>query len=329
MPSKRPSPAIRNVSLGKWRRLQQLAGPGGAFTVMALDHRGPMRRALEKERPGGGRDANLAALKQDIARSLAPLASAVLLDPETGAGRCVASGAVPGGTGLLVALDTGSTGNPADQSTGLVAGWSVEKASRLGAAGVKLLIYYHPDSPEAAAREALVAEVGRDCKRWEMPFFLEPILHHETAPEGLAVKDRLETAIETARRLAPLGADVLKVEFPAALNEPPDEKNWRRACEAFSAACPAPWVLLSGGVSFDLFLRQVESACESGASGVAAGRSVWSEAVTLDLEARRSFLKGEARDRLRRLRTLCDERARPFYERLLPPDLPAEWHARF
>ncbi|MBI4584527.1 MAG: hypothetical protein HY717_10965 [Planctomycetes bacterium] len=73
----------------------------------------------------------------------------------------------------------------------------------------------------------------------------------------------------------------------------------------------------------------MEAACTGGASGVAAGRSVWSEAVTLDLEARRAFLQGEASGRLRRLRDLCDERARPFFDRLQPPDLPAEWHARF
>ena len=50
----------------------------------------------------------LAALKQDIVREFAPVSSAVLLDPETGVGPCLSQSVLPGGTGLLVALDTGA-----------------------------------------------------------------------------------------------------------------------------------------------------------------------------------------------------------------------------
>ena len=150
------------MTIGKWRRLQQTAGPAGTFSVLAVDHRGPLRRALGKESPEGETDEALTALKSDIVRHLAPMTSAVLLDPETAAAQCVADGSLPGRTGLIVALDTGSTGDPLNRSTSLVENWSVEKTMRMGAAAVKMLLYYHPEAPEAAEREALVQRVAQD-----------------------------------------------------------------------------------------------------------------------------------------------------------------------
>lgn len=148
-------PKSNALTVGKWRRLQQTAGSTGTFAVVAVDHRGPLRRSLEKESPQGKTDEALTALKKDIVRHLAPATTAVLLDPETAAGQCVADGSMPAGTGLIVALDTGSTGDPLNRTTGLVENWSVEKTVRMGASGVKMLLYYNPDASEAGEREAL------------------------------------------------------------------------------------------------------------------------------------------------------------------------------
>ncbi|MHC4229671.1 MAG: tagatose 1,6-diphosphate aldolase, partial [Planctomycetota bacterium] len=163
------------LTVGKWRRLQQTAGPRGTFAVAAVDHRGPLRRSLETESPEGKSNEALTALKSDIVRHLAPATTAVLLDPETAAGQCVADGSIAGRTGLLVAMDTGSTGDPLNRSTGLVENWSVEKTVRMGASGVKMLLYYNPDASEAHEREALVQEVAADCVQYDIPFFLEPL----------------------------------------------------------------------------------------------------------------------------------------------------------
>jgi len=43
------------MTVGKWRRLQQTAGPAGTFSVLAIDHRGPLRRALGPNRHKGRR----------------------------------------------------------------------------------------------------------------------------------------------------------------------------------------------------------------------------------------------------------------------------------
>ena len=137
---------------------------------------------------------------------------------------------------------------------------------------------------------------------------------------------RRAVVVETAQRLVPLGVDVLKAEFPVDVTEEPDEGVWRAACEQLSAACSAPWVLLSAGVAFDTFLRQSRIACDAGASGVMVGRAVWNEAVTQDQQARNHFLRTTALERMRRLRALCDALGRPFSEIYDQPKARHGWY---
>lgn len=315
------------MTVGKWRRLQQTAGPTGMFSVLAVDHRGPLRRALGKESPQGKTNEALTALKRDIVRHLAPVTSAVLLDPETAAAQCVADGSMPGNTGLIVALDTGSTGDPLNRSTSLVENWSVEKTVRLGAAAVKMLLYYHPEAPQADEREALVQRVAQDCANSDIPFFLEPLSCASDGSQGpLPPEQRRAVVIETARRLVPLGVDILKAEFPVDVRVEPQESVWRQACEELTDASDVPWVLLSAGVSYGVFLKQVRTACEAGASGVMAGRAVWKEAVTLDSLVRNTFLRSVAHERMQRLQSLCEALGRPFTAVYDAPELAYDWY---
>ncbi len=314
-------------TIGKWRRLQQTAGPEGTFSIVAIDHRGPLRLSLEKESPQGKTNEALTALKKDIVRHLAPVTSAILLDPEISAAQCVANGSMPGNTGLIVALDTGSTGDPLNRTTSLVESWSVEKTVRMGASGAKMLLYYHPEGPEAKEREMLVQKVANDCSQYDIPFFLEPLSCASDGSNGpLPPEQRRNVVIETARRLVPLGADILKAEFPVDVSIEPDENIWRDACEELTDTSEVPWVLLSAGVSYDTFLKQVRVACEAGASGVMAGRAVWKEAVTLDSKARNNFLKNVGYERMRRLQALCEELGRPFTEVYDAPELSYDWY---
>jgi tagatose 1,6-diphosphate aldolase len=315
------------MTVGKWRRLQQCAGPQHTFSVLAVDHRGPLRRSLEEESPQGGSNEALTALKHDIVRQLAPVTSAILLDPETCAGQCVAQASLPGSTGLLAALDTGSTGDPLNRATDVMETWSVEKTLRMGASGVKLLLYYHPESPEAGQREQLIQQIAQDCTQWDIPFFMEPLCcAADGSPRPLAPEQRRRVVIESARRLVPLGADILKAEFPVDVSIEPDEAVWQDACEELTETSAVPWVLLSGGVSYDTFLKQVRVACEAGASGVMVGRAVWKEAVTLDLGARNTFLQGLGYERMRRLQALTEALARPFTEVYDAPELSYDWY---
>jgi tagatose-1,6-bisphosphate aldolase len=319
---------MKTVTLGKWRRLHQTAGARGTFTVLAIDHRGPLRRALARFAPSSDLDGALAELKEDVVRELSPQASAVLLDPEIGVPHCLRRGVLPGSTGLIVAQDTGSTGDPATLSTGLVPDWTVADTARIGAAGAKLLVYYHPQAVDAPQVEDVIRSIANACDREEIPLFLEPLSFSPESPgTPLSSEARRRVVVETARRLVPLGVDILKAEFPLNPAEQSDTAFWQEACAELSEACTVPWVLLSGGASWENFLRQAEVACRAGASGVMAGRAFWNDAVTPDLTARRHFLARESANRFRELRTVVDACASPLQRLIEPVPKDQSWPA--
>jgi tagatose-1,6-bisphosphate aldolase len=301
--------------VGKIRRLQQCATSSGHFVILALDHRGNLRRSLNPAAPDKVTYEDMVAFKQQVTSALASSASAVLLDPEYGVAQAVTAGAIPGRSGLVVAVEkTGYEGHPAARASQILPGWSVEKIVRIGASAVKLLLYYHPQAPNAADQEMLVSQVGLSCRQYEIPFFLEPLSFSlDPAVKMLPSAAKREVVIETARRLTPLGVDVLKAEFPLDIADEADERVWAEACRDLSAASSVPWVLLSAGVSFDEFERQTEAACRSGASGVMAGRAVWNEAAELGDEDRLTFLRQVGRERLSRLENIVARYGRPWF----------------
>lgn len=195
----------------------------------------------------------------------------------------------------------------------MLPGWGAEKAKRLGATAAKLLVYYHPDAPMANDMEKLVREVAADCDKHDLPLFLEPLSYSpDLSKKKLSPEERHQVVIETARRLSPLGADILKAEFPLEVSDGSDDSQWLAACKELSQASAIPWVLLSATAPYELFVRQVTAACEAGASGVAVGRAVWREAATLTGQARLDFLRNTAYDRMARITALCNALAHPW-----------------
>lgn len=303
-----------DLTIGKLRRIQQCATPDGFFVIMALDHRNNLRRALDPANPDAVGYAEMVAFKNDVVRALAPSSSAVLLDPEFGAAQSIAAGALPGRTGLMVAVEsTGYTDEPTARRSEVLPGWSVEKIARMGASAVKLLLYYHPEARNAAQQEALVDEIAQACREYDMPLFLEPLSFAiDSRRKKLSSAEKRAVVIETARRFTPRGIDVLKAEFPLDVAEEPDEAVWEAACHELTEASRKPWVLLSAGVPFETFARQTEVACRCGASGVMAGRAVWQEAVELRGDAQADFLYKSAVDRMVELSDIIAEHATPF-----------------
>jgi tagatose-1,6-bisphosphate aldolase len=322
---------MKPLSIGKLRNLQQCATQRGALSILALDHRGNLRQAMRPDNPDSVPWSELAAFKQQVVTVLAPTASAVLLDPQVGAAHCIAAGALPGHVGLVTAVEeSGYTGDPTARHSRILPGWSVEKAKRLGASAVKLLVYYHPDSPVAAEIESLVKQVAADCQAQDIPLMVEPLSYSpDPANKKLAPAERRRVVIETARRLVGLGVDILKAEFPLDISAEPDEREWAKACAELSAASAVPWVLLSASVGYETYLRQVTVACQAGASGVAVGRAVWKETVELSGQARLDFLRGQARERMNRITELCDALARPWTDFYTAAAIEEEWYAEY
>lgn len=303
---------MTHISIGKLRGLQQISSPRGTFTALALDHRQNLRRALNPQNPAATTDSLLSRFKLDVTCALASAATAVLLDPEVSAAQSIAEHRIPSNVGLVVAVEsTGYTGDTNARQAQIIPGWSVEKAKRMGANAIKLLVYYHPDSSTAPDIEAFTQQIADECIKHDLVLMLEPLSYSLDPATKLSSQEKRYVVVETARRLTPLGVDILKAEFPLDVTEK-DESGWADACAEISSASVTPWILLSAAVDYETFIRQVTTACNAGASGIAVGRAVWQEAVAMNNEERATFLATCARQRLERLTALCQALARPW-----------------
>lgn len=313
------------LSIGKFRGLQQISSPRGTFTALALDH----RQNLRKANPVFVKNSELSHFKLDVTFALADRATAVLLDPEVSAGQAIAQGVLPKDVGLVVALEsTGYTGDATARNAQIIPGWSVEKAKRMGASAIKLLVYYHPDSPTANETIDFTSKVAEDCKKHDLVLMLEPLSYSLDENKKLSSDEKRYVVVETAKQLTRLGADILKAEFPLDLAEA-NQNLWKDACEEISSASVVPWILLSAAVDYETFVKQVTVACNAGASGIAVGRAVWKETITMQPVERSEFLQAVAQERLSRLTDLCNALAKPWTDFYSAPDLDGPWYAEY
>jgi tagatose 1,6-diphosphate aldolase len=328
---------MNRLSIGKLRGLQQIADRKGILTVCALDHRGSLRKALNEENPDAVSYDDMVQFKLDLCRIVSPLASAVLLDPIYGAAQAIQAGALNGQTGLLISTEmTGYSGESTARITRLLSGWGVRKIRRMGASAVKLLIYFRPDVKEVASRQLeLVKDLADDCIREDIPLLVESVAYPTAAekahPEEFSRK-KPDLVLEAARQLTVLPIDVLKSEFPADISYEKDEGKLQTYCRQLTQASRLPWVLLSAGVNYDDFKREVEMACKGGASGFMAGRALWQEAARVgSRETRLSFFRDTTAARLKEIADMADSWGTPWYARMgyedgKFPDLAEGWY---
>lgn len=315
---------MKSISIGKFHGLQQISSARGTFTALALDH----RQNLRKANPAFEDDEELSRFKIDITSALAGRATAVLLDPEVSAAQAIAQRVIPKEVGLVVALEsTGYTGEATARRAQIIPGWSIEKAKRMGASAVKLLVYYHPDSPAAQEIEDIIRQVADDCQRHDLVLMLEPLSYSLDEKRKLSSDEKRMVVVETAKRLTLLKVDILKAEFPLDAGDS-DENRWMDACREISSASVVPWILLSAAADFDIFLKQVAVACSAGASGIAVGRAVWKEAVELAGDDRLQFLRTSARRRISRLTSLCHALAKPYTD-FYQAEAPFDWYKSY
>jgi len=315
---------MKPISIGKLRGLQQISSQRGTFTALALDHRQNLRKANQAFTD----DKELSRFKVDVTSALAEQATAVLLDPEVSAAQAIAQGVIPNNIGLVVAIEsTGYSGDANARHAQIIPGWSVEKAKRMGASAIKLLVYYHPDSTTANEIEDFMATIAEECVKQDLVLMVEPLSYSLDESKKLTSEEKRYVVIETARRLTPLKVDLLKAEFPLDMNDH-DESRWLEACKEISSASITPWILLSAAVDYDVFLRQVIVACHAGASGIAVGRAVWKEAVMMNGDERIEFLQTRAHDRLARLTSICYALAKPYTD-FYAAEAPFDWYKTY
>jgi tagatose 1,6-diphosphate aldolase len=257
--------------------LDALAGPGGAFCMLALDHRDAIVGAFRRAGVASPDAATILGAKERIARVLGGAASGILLDYDAVACR-------PRHAGLLTPLEAQGH-EPLDGARLTRLEFAAADARRAGADGCKLLLWYRPDHASSAARQReLLARAADDCHRHGLPLVLEPIVYplegESRAAFGDAFGDLVVAAAAELRE-----CDLLKLQYPGA-----------GACgRATGAAAPLRWALLGGSeVDGATFARQLEDAHVAGASGFIAGRAIWGGALGLPPEEQEPWLRREA-----------------------------------
>jgi tagatose 1,6-diphosphate aldolase len=336
----------QGLTPGKLRGLQRISNPDGTLTMLALDQNASMIDLAAQALKSKGHDRpptyeEIVDAKLDLARQMSPAASGVLIDAYYGAWAAVASLAVPAAKGLLVRLE--KSGAPKNKAGGILGqvepGWSVEKIKLMGADAVKLLAQFEPGEPASAEHQlAFAQQVYEDCKRHDILMLLEPISYPLTGESKAdpAFRDRkARTVLESARQLSRY-CDIFKVEFPGTLGVE-SVGQLTDNLHALSEASARPWVLLSAGVDYAEYQKQVRMALPCGCSGVLGGRAFWKEYFLEDGPATRSRFAAETgRPRVAEIDDLVRSQGTPWFKRYglslerLHSLRPAEgWHARY
>jgi tagatose-1,6-bisphosphate aldolase len=284
---------MADLSMGKRRALQRASTPEGIFAILALDHQDSLRRVLDLP------DEDLIQFKMDVVGALRHDASGTLLDPVLGAAQAIQQGIVSQ-IGLLVELEKADYSmDPLPLNVEIDPDWNVAKIKRMGADGVKLFFYYNPDHTRYAdAQDSIIRGVVAECAAHDIPLYAEPIMLPHPDGSDAYQADFSRIVIESARRIAALGVDVLKMEFPIDIGYQPDESAWLDACQQLTEAIDVPWVLLSAGVDFATFCRQVKVACDA--------------CAIEDVKQRRIWLEEEGSERMHRLAGIARHHAQPW-----------------
>lgn len=343
----------KSHSIGKARRLRRLLNEDGHFCVVALDQRAILQQMLAQAHEIAESDLpfrDMLAVKRLLVELLSANASAMLFDPNIAVP--AALDILPRDTGLLVSLEHHIVEETSiGRKTHSIPDWSIDKIQRLGADGVKVLLWYHPQAHDEILehQKQYVQEIGRQCEEHQLPFVLELLAYQppaHTAAQSIASIDSIRTrpavVLDSVAEFTQkqYRVDLLKLESPVPVHSLyTDVALSQRAFDAIGECCQAaqiPWVLLSGGVTTREFATVLEHAYAAGAQGFLAGRAIWKESLQAfpDMEVCRSNLQSDGITALEQLLQITRTQARAYAPRQEPaPHLQeqgdfANWYAR-
>jgi sulfofructosephosphate aldolase len=272
--------------------------------MVAMDQRESLRTMLV-EHGHRSTDDRLAAFKVAVARELSPHASALLVDSEYGwFDRIVDGELVAPGCGLIMAVDALDQ-QPGEivEDTSLDRDLDVATVAARSVAALKLLVIWRDDERRAERVEMshAFAELAHEHGLLAV---LEPVVR---VPE----QAREDAIVQAALELSVTGCDLYKCQVPlGGRGDPAEITRWAREIDA---ATVCPWVVLSQGVDPADFPAAVEAACQGGASGMLAGRAVWTS--TLQAEDPTELLRSHSVPRLAELGAIVDAHGRPWREK--------------
>ena len=288
--------------------LDALARDNGTFLIVAMDQRESLRTMLAAHHAAPD-DAQLVRFKLAAARELGPYASGFLIDRRFGFQQVVRGRLLPAGCGLVLAADAlvQEPGGPVEDSD-LDPELDVAAAARAGVVALKLLLIWRPDG-DPGRRAELARRFVATAHSHGLLSILEGVVRPTFGKE--AEFDREAAILSAARELSSAGPSLYKAEVP--LHGRAEREQLERRCAELDAAVRGPWVALSSGVETADFPAALEAACRAGASGMLAGRAVWSGAVPA-ADPRRA-LREQAAPILRELGGIVDRYGTPWREK--------------
>ena len=160
---------------------------------------------------------------------------------------------------------------------------SVEDAVRLGADAVGYTLYVGSPAQEEDIQQ--FSEIREDCEMFGMPLIMWAYPRGE-AIEAKGGRDSLYVVDYAARVACELGADLVKLNFPAHdqakaknLPKPYDKMKFspEEAMEKVVKSAGRTLVLVSGGskISDEDLLEKVKISMEAGVTGLIFGRNMW------------------------------------------------------
>lgn len=247
------------------------------FTISAFDHRSSLVKILGLDTSDEVRlKQQMVDIKSLLIKTFSPLSSGVLTDPIYGietlqdkANSC----------GLLMSLEESYDGPDKSEVPKLMPDWGFKGLTENGAAA-KMLLYFHPKEKTAMLKMELIRQLYELAKKEKTPFLLELVLYPIEGEEEFKSEWHL-LQLETIGIFQSL-CDVLKIEYPGLYASSEDQA--KLFCEMVSKASSVPWIILSRGMEYELFLKALKISMASGAAGFAVGRAVWQEIDNYSLE---------------------------------------------
>jgi len=250
------------------------------FLMLAFDHRGSFKKFINKENPELVTDEEVIKTKRIVIENLQDLFSGVLIDPDWGLPAyknktkpfllCVEkSGYVEEGKSRITQIE-----------------YKIKDLKKLGASGIKLLIYFNPEDKSSKIQLETSKSILLEAKANDTPLFLEIVTYgkDEDSRRGELVLKSLDMFLGSGIR-----PDVFKLEYPGSL------ENCQKITEKLK---DIPWILLTRGVSYNEFKSQLQNAIDAGAVGFLAGRALWQEIVNYKTwEEKENYLKNIVRSR--------------------------------
>jgi sulfofructosephosphate aldolase len=277
--------------------LDALARDSGTFLMVAMDQRDSLRTMLAQHHGEPIDDARMVRFKLAVARELAPFASGFLIDRHYGFDELVGRELLPPSCGLLLAADALQ-----QPPGGVVEDTDVDEAiePRPPVVALKLLVIWRDDR-ERARRVETSRRFVELARAHRLLSVLEGVVRAE---------DREAAIVEAARELSSVEPDLYKCELP--LHGRGDREEIERRAREIDAVLDIPWVVLSQGVDPDDFPAAVAAACRGGASGMLAGRALWTSVLAADDPT--TLLRERSVPRLRELAEIVDRFGRPWRE---------------